>query len=126
MRHLLFVGTYVLLVAAAYAQEQPVSERPPAVTEKQIAYPDQILRQELDLQLSPVSSGKFAVDISARSRGFIFIKVYDVIGNLLHEEKVRVRGTFQQVIDLSGHASKFFVVEVGNEEFNLTKSIVAI
>lgn len=130
MRYLLLATACLLLVTVAHAQESPSSNRSsviaPAITEKQIDYPAEILRHELDLQLTPVSDGKFAVNITSRAKGFIFIKVYDVIGNLLHEEKVRVRGDFQQVLDLSKYASKFFIVEVGNEEFNLTKSIVAI
>lgn len=129
MKHL-FLIFICLLPVAVVAQEEPSPPRPtaitPAVTEKQIDYPAQILRHELDLQLTPVSDGKFEVNIASRSRGLIFIKVYDVIGNLLHEEQVRVRGNFQQVLDLSNHASKFFIIEVGNDEFNMTKSIVAI
>ncbi len=130
MKYLLSTIIYTLLVTVANAQVKPTSNRSsvvtPSVNEKQIDYPDEILRHELNLQLTPVSDGKFEINIASRSRGFIFIKVYDVIGNLLYEEKVRVRGTFQQVLDLSSHASKFFVVEVGSEEFNMTKSIVAI
>ncbi len=130
MKYLLLVTTCILPVAVAYAQEEPSPTRStaitPVITEKQIDYPAEILRHELDLQLTPVSAGKFEVNIASRAKGLIFIKVYDVIGNLLHEEKVRVRGSFQQVLDLSDHASKFFIIEVGNDEFNLTKSIVAI
>jgi hypothetical protein len=130
MKYLFLVVNCLLPVVIASAQEKSSSTRStaitPAVTEKQIAYPAEILRHELDLQLTPVSEGKFEVNIASRSKGLVFIKVYDVIGNLLHEEKVRVRGTFQQVLDLSDHASKFFIIEVGNDEFNMTKSIVAI
>ena len=130
MKYLFLVTTCLLPVVVAHAQEEPSPPRStaitPAITEKQIAYPAEILRHELDLQLTPVSDGKFEVNIASRSKGLIFIKVYDVIGNLLHEEQVRVRGNFQQVLDLSGHASKFFIIEVGNDEFNMTKSIVAI
>ncbi len=130
MKYLFLIVTGLLPVVVAYAQEERSPTRStaitPAVTEKQIDYPAEILRHELDLQLTPVSDGKFEVNIASRSKGLIFIKVYDVIGNLLHEEKVRVRGNFQQVLDLSDHASKFFIIEVGNDEFNMTKSIVAI
>ena len=129
MKYLLSIIFSTLLAAVAEAQVKPAANRsvtPPTITENQIDYPAEILRHELDLQLTPVSEGKFEVNIASRAKGFIFIKVYDVIGNLLHEEKVRVRGNFQQVLDLSDHASKFFIIEVGNDEFNMTKSIVAI
>ena len=130
MKYLFLVATCLLPIVVTYAQEESAPAHStavtPPITEKQIGYPAQILRHELDLQLTPVSDGKFEINIATRSKGLIFIKVYDVIGNLLHEEQVRVRGNFQQVLDLSDHASKFFIIEVGNDEFNMTKSIVAI
>lgn len=125
MRNHLLALALVLLTVVAYAQQEPSPVVTPAVTEKQIDFPAEILRHELDLQLVPVSDGKFEINITSGTKGIIFIKVYDVIGNLLHEEKVRVRGNFHQILDLSDHASKLFIIEVGNDEFNMTKSIVA-
>ena len=125
----------LLWSTVSFAQDQPrvfptLSESQktptaPTLSEQQINYPDQILREELDFELTPVSEGKFQLDIRTQSKGFFFVKVYDVIGNLLYQEKVRVRGSFQQELDMSEFTTKFFIIEVGNEDFNKTKSIVA-
>ena len=119
----------------AYAQDVPRSYSPPTksrvspstpvITEKQVNYPDEILREELDFELTPISEGKFRLNLRTQTKGFYFIKVYDVIGNLLYERKVRVRGNFQQELDMSEYTTNFFIIEIGNEDFNKTKSIVA-
>ena len=131
----MIVGTAFLLSSQVFAQNTPrtrsyskpvqTTSSPPAISEKQISYPDYILREELDFELTPVSEGKFNLNITTRTKGFFFVKVYDVIGNLLYEKKVRVRGNYQQEIDMSEHTTNFFIIEIGNEEFNRTKSIVA-
>ena len=108
-----------------YARPTQISSPAPVISEKQISYPDRILREELDFELTPVSEGKFKLNITTQTKGFFFIRVYDVIGNLLYEEKVKVRGNFQQELDMSDHTTNFFIIEIGNEEFNKTKSIVA-
>ncbi len=134
MKKLIFAGILFSLGTGAYAQDVPrirtpaksrVSSSAPVITEKQVNYPDKILREELDFELTPVSEGKFKLNLTTQTKGFYFIKIYDVIGNLLYERKVRVRGNFQQVLDMSEHTTNFFIIEIGNEEFNKTKSIVA-
>lgn len=125
----------LLGATAGWAQTQPhalpaLSESrqtptAPTLSEQQIDYPSRVLHEALDFNLTPVSEGKFQLDIRTRDKGFFFIKVYDVIGNLLHQEKIRVRGSFQQELDMSEYTTKFFIIEVGNEDVNKTKSIVA-
>ena len=135
MRNFVLIAILFLVNAVAYGQDTLLSYPPstktqtspaaPAIMEKPIHYPDKVLRKELDFELTPVSEGKFKLNITTQTKGFFFIKVYDAIGNLLYEEKVRVRGNFQQELDMSEHTTNFFIIEVGNEEFNKTKSIVA-
>ena len=134
MNKFIFAGIFFSLGAVAYAQDAPripnptksrVSPSTPVITEKQVSYPDKILREELDFELTPVSEGKFKLNLTTQTKGFYSIKIYDVIGNLLYERKVRVRGNFQQELDMSEHSTNFFIIEIGNEEFNKTKSIVA-
>ena len=96
------------------------------VAEKKLQYNKEVLRQEFDFRLSAVAEGKFSLDIATGSKGPVFIKVYDIIGNLLYQKNVRVRGTLQEEVDLSHLDVHFFVVEVGNEETNRTKSIVTL
>ena len=135
MNQLLVAGFFFSVSTAAIAQDtistppyptsNPVTAPTPTLSDKQINYPNRILREELDFELTPVSEGKFKLNITTQTKGFFFVKVYDVIGNLLYEQKVRVRGNFQQEFDLSEHTTNFFIIEAGNEEFNKTKSIVA-
>ena len=133
MKIVLITGILLFMNSLSYAQDTLRSySRPtkslfpaPAISEKQINYPDDVLREELDFNLVPVSEGKFRLNINSQTKGVFFIKVYDVIGNLLYEQKVQVRGNFQQELDMSEHTTNFFIIEVGNEEFNKTKSIVA-
>lgn len=127
------IGSLFFIGTLAYAQDSPrpqtaesqTTPPTPVMNEQQISYPDEVLREELDFRLTPVSEGKFKLDIRTRTKGFFFVKVYDVIGNLLYEEQVRVRGRFQQELDMSKYDSKLFIIEVGNDELNRTKSIVA-
>ena len=135
MKILLVAGITLLLPMKSFAQDTlrarshsrptQTTSPAPAISETPISYPNRILREELDFQLTPVSEGKFKLNITTQTKGFFFIKVYDVIGNLLYEQKVRVRGNFQQELDMSKHTTNFFIIEIGNEEFNKTKSIVA-
>ena len=117
---------FVLLHLAAPGYAQPTTRPAVSVAEQRLQYTREILRQEFDFQLSPVGEGKFSLDIVTGSQGPVFIKVYDIIGNLLYEKSVRVRGTQQEEVDLSHLDLRFFVVKVGNEETHRTKRIVTL
>ncbi|MEM6842372.1 MAG: hypothetical protein AAF632_09100 [Bacteroidota bacterium] len=100
---------------------------PPSVPiENRLNYSRNILNQSFDFKLQPLSNGKFEINISGNPRTNLSIKVYDIIGNLLYEDDVRVRGFRRKEIDLSDYKSNFFIIEIGNEEVNKTKSIVAM
>ena len=133
MRLLLLIVYFFLLSVPLRAQDttrsyaRPTQTTPaaPAISERQISYPGRVLREELDFKLTPVSKGKFKLNVTTRSKAPLLVKIYDVIGNLLYEQEVRVRGSFELELDMSTHTTNFFIVEIGNEEFNKTKSIVA-
>ncbi|MEM8965680.1 MAG: hypothetical protein AAGE93_04620 [Bacteroidota bacterium] len=100
---------------------------PPSVPiENRLKYSRNILNQSFDFKLQPISSGKFEINISGSPRTNLSVKVYDIIGNLLYEDDVRVRGFRRKEIDLSDYKSNFFIIEIGNEDVNKTKSIVAM
>jgi hypothetical protein len=99
---------------------------PSSPVENRIQYTPNILNQSFDFQLQPVSPGKFQIDIKGGIRTDLSIRVYDVIGNLLYEDDVRIRGFLRKELDLSDFKSNFFIIEIGNNEVNKTKSIVAI
>lgn len=94
-------------------------------TEQSLHYSKNILTQDFDFQLMPVSEGKFSINFAPNIKDIVSIKVYDIIGNVLFEEKVKVRGSYSRQVDLSTLKTNFFIVEIRNEEHNKTKSIVA-
>ena len=99
---------------------------PAAPLENRVRYSRNVLDQTFDFQLEPISHGKFQINITGGTRDIMSIKVYDVIGNLLYEDEVRIRGFLKKELDLSDYKSNFFIIEIGNDEVNKTKSIVAL
>lgn len=97
----------------------------PTLAEQRVRYAKEVLTRDFDFQLEPVAEGKFSINFSDNVKEEVSIKVYDIIGNLLYEEKVRVKGNAPQQIDLSKLKTNFFIVEIKNAVFNKTKSIVA-
>jgi len=97
----------------------------PSISETKLKYSKVPLNENFDFELEAVDRGKFKLNILQDPESPIVIKVYDIIGNLLHEETVRVEGSFVKEYDLSFLKNQLFIVEVGNENFNKTKSVVA-
>ena len=100
----------------------------PPVTpiENRMNYSHSILNQSFDFRLEPISDGKFEINITGNPRTDLEIRIYDVIGNLLYEDAVKIRGFLRKELDLSDYKSNFFIIEIGNEDVNKTKSIVAL
>lgn len=105
-------------------QDTSIQENTTKVNETKLKYSKNPLNQEFDFELSSLDQGKFSLNVLHDTKAMVSIKVYDIIGNLLYEENVRIRGSFKKEFDLSTLKTKFFIVEVGNKEFNKTKSIV--
>lgn len=95
------------------------------VTEPHVHYSNEILNKNFDFQLQTVSEGKFAINFFNNNKEAISIKVYDIIGNVLYEDNIRLKGSTSQQIDLSRLNTSFFIVEIKNGQFNKVKSIVA-
>lgn len=103
-------------------QDTSIQDR--AVDETNLKYSKNLLNQDFDFELNPLAQGKFSLNMLQDTKAMVSIKVYDIIGNLVYEENVKIRGSFQKEFDLSFLKTKFFIVEVGNKDFNKTKSIV--
>jgi len=95
------------------------------VDETGIRYSKGVLNQNFDFELKAIAKGKFSLNVLQDTKAMVSVKVYDVIGNLLYEENVKIRGSFAKEYDLSSLKTRFFIVEIGNQDFNKTKSIVA-
>lgn len=94
------------------------------LAEQNLRYSKAILTKDFDFKLTSVSEGKFSIDFPNDIKEVVSIKVYDIIGNILYEKKVKIKGSRPQQIDLSLKKTNFFIVEIRNEEFNKTKRIV--
>ena len=105
-------------------QDTSIQEANRTINETNLKYSKNLLNQNFDFELSPVAQGKFSLNMLHDTKAMVSIKVYDIIGNLLYEENVKIRGSFKKEFDLSSLKTKFFIVEVGNKDFNKTKSIV--
>ncbi|WPP52554.1 T9SS type A sorting domain-containing protein [Catalinimonas niigatensis] len=103
-------------------QDTSIQER--VVDETNLKYSKNLLNQDFDFELNPLAQGKFSLNMLQDTKAMVSIKVYDIIGNLVYEENVKIRGSFKKEFDLSFLKTKFFIVEVGNKDFNKTKSIV--
>lgn len=90
-----------------------------------IHYTHKILNNEFDFYLQAVSEGKFSINFFNHHKEAVSIKVYDIIGNVLYESNVKLKGNASQQIDLSQLKTSFFIVEIKNGRFNKVKSIVA-
>jgi hypothetical protein len=105
-------------------QDTSIQESNRTINETNLKYSKNLLNQNFDFELNPVAQGKFSLNMLHDTKAMVSIKVYDIIGNLLYEENVKIRGSFKKEFDLSSLKTKFFIVEVGNKDFNKTKSIV--
>jgi hypothetical protein len=90
--------------------------------EKKVSYAS-IITSNFDFDLTPTSDGKFNLSFYNPYQKDISIKVYDIIGNLVMEEKINMQGRFKKEYDLSSYNTKLFIVEVGSSKYNLTKRI---
>lgn len=120
------VSTYAqkALLSRAIKDTISLSEKP-QVAEQNLRYSKTILTKDFDFKLTPVSEGKFIINFPHDVKEVVSIKVYDIIGNILYEEKVKIRGNHSKQIDLSEKKTTFFIVEISSEEINRTKRIVA-
>lgn len=134
--YLLLGSIFYFMGPSSMAQDMAVFQLPLAVQdtsiqngasiidETNLKYSKNLLNENFDFELNPVAQGKFTINMLHDTKAMVSIKVYDIIGNLLYEENVKIRGSFQKEFDLSFLKNKFFIVEVGNKDFNKTKSIV--
>lgn len=79
----------------------------------------------VDFNLQSIGKKKFKVVLEKKSAANTKIKIYDVLGNLIIEDKIKPEDGTEKSFDFSHINSQLFVVEVGNLKFNRTKSIYA-
>lgn len=97
--------------------------RPPVETE--ISFPKEINNPNVNFNLQPLGIRKFKVVLDKKQQQLTNIKVYDILGNLILQDKIKPEDGLQKDYDFSHTKSKLFVVEIGNAKYNKTKSIYA-
>lgn len=131
---LFFVLLCTFFTASTHAQKALLSRairdtvtlmEKPQMAEQNLRYAKTILTKDFDFKLTPVSEGKFVINFPHDVKEVVSIKVYDIIGNILYEEEVKVRGNHSKQIDLSEKKTTFFIVEIKSKAINRTKRIVA-
>jgi hypothetical protein len=77
----------------------------------------------VDFQVQTVSRHRLRISFNNNSGNSIFVKIYDVIGNLIRHEKIDKKGKFKKDYDLSNAPTDFYVIEVGDKEFSTVKRL---
>ncbi|CAN5162922.1 hypothetical protein BH23BAC1_BH23BAC1_42510 [soil metagenome] len=83
------------------------------------------ISQSLNFDLKAISKRKFSISFLNKNPSDVKVKIYDVIGNLIVEDKISSKGYFYKEYDLSFYNTDLFIIEVGNSKYNKTKSLVA-
>ena len=83
------------------------------------------VNQSLSFDLKTISKRKFSISFLNKNQSDVKVKIYDVIGNLIVEDKISSKGYFYKEYDLSFYNTDLFIIEVGNSKYNKTKSLVA-
>jgi hypothetical protein len=93
--------------------------------ETEISFPADLYSPEIKFDLQPLGNRKFKIVLDQKSNQLTKVKVFDILGNLILEDKIGPEDGTQKSYDFSNINSQLFVVEVGNSKYNKTKSIYA-
>ena len=77
----------------------------------------------LDFEVKVIKPRKFLLSFYKKQASDIFIKIYDVLGKLVHQEKVSKRGKFKKEYDLSAYKNELYVIEIGDNTSTKTKRL---
>ena len=87
---------------------------------------EQPLANLTEFEVKAIDLNKLSVSFYYNQDHALFIKIYDVIGNLVHQEKVTTKGKFRKEYNLTGPKTEVYIVEVGNENGSTTKRVFMI
>jgi hypothetical protein len=93
--------------------------------ETEISFPRDLHTPEVKFNLKSTGTKKFSVILEEKSDQMTNVRVFDILGNLILEDKIGPEDGKQKNFDFSSINSQLFVVEVGNAKYNKTKSIYA-
>lgn len=97
------------------------------LSKNQVNTADQTLpalaQDSLDFEVKVLRPRKFLLSFYKKQASDIFIKIYDVLGNLVHQERVSKRGKFKKEYDLSAYKNELYVIEVGDSTSTKTRRL---
>ena len=128
-QRILLNGLYVFVLlgmgylwdSGSVSEAQTVSKKP----EVALSFPDHLNASAMDFKLMSLGHKKFKVVLNEAATKDINVKIYDVLGNLILEAKIKPEDNKEKTFYFSSNTSQLFVVEVGNGKYNKTKSVYA-
>ncbi|MDX1903699.1 MAG: hypothetical protein SFU27_06025 [Thermonemataceae bacterium] len=88
-----------------------------------IPSPKKLSFTSIDFEVRQTAARRFLVLFENPDGNPVYIKVYDMVGNLVAQEASNQKGRFSKEFDMSSNRSEVFIVEVGNARNNNTKRI---
>lgn len=76
----------------------------------------------IDFEVQAIGNRRFVVRFYNDTDG-VFLRVYDVIGNLIYQERIVQKGVYVKEFDMSTLRSEVYIVEVGNTKYSTTKRV---
>jgi hypothetical protein len=111
----------LVFVSFQYTFSQAIGRR----FETEISFPRDLNTPEVKFNLQLTGSRQFKIVLDEASKELTNVRVFDILGNLILEDKITPSDGLQKHYDFSRTNSQLFVVEVGNAKYNKTKSIYA-
>lgn len=93
--------------------------------ETEISFPKDLNTPTVNFDLQSLGNKKFKLVLDKPNNQLTNVKIFDILGNLILQDKLKPDGGLQKNYDFTHLSSKIFVVEVGNAKYNKTKSIYA-
>jgi hypothetical protein len=93
--------------------------------ETEISFPRDLNTPVVNFDLQSMGNKKFKLILDKPNNQLTNVKIFDILGNLILQDKLKPDDGLQKSYDFTHLSSKIFVVEVGNAKYNKTKSIYA-
>jgi len=118
---LILVGAFLMICPLSNATAQQLSPQ----ADRGVSFPVNLNAQEVDFNLKTTGNKKFKIVLDKRITANTKVRIYDILGNLIKEDRIVPEDGVEKNFDFSSINSNLFVVEVGNSKYNKTKSIYA-
>ena len=118
---LIFVGASLMICSMSRTTAQQLSPQ----ADRGVSFPINLVAPEVDFNLKITGNKKFKIVLDKKITANTKVKIYDILGNLIKEDKILPEDGTEKSFDFSSVNSQLFVVEVGNSKYNKTKSIYA-